>query len=75
MTHYIKDFEDGQQITRIVCDFLAIAECSDTSFILVAMALHAFDKVALDAPLESTLEALFIGLHNLHNIHNAMYER
>jgi len=61
MRRYVADFKAAAQITRMVGDFLAIAERSDASFILMAMALRAFDKVTLEAP--------FIGLHN------AMYER
>jgi len=57
MARYIKDFDDCEQITRIVTDFLVIAEHSGTSFILVAMVFRAFDKATLEAILESTLEA------------------
>jgi len=61
MKRYVTDFKAAEQITKVVADFLAIAERSDASFILMAMLLRAFDKATLEAP--------FICLHN------AMYER
>jgi len=59
MRCYVSDFEAAENLTKIVCDFLAIAERSDASFILVAMALRAFDQNTRVEPLTGLNDAIY----------------
>jgi len=58
MKHYVTNLETVENPTKVVCDFLAIAERSDAFYIIVAIAIRALDQNTKVEPLTGLNDAM-----------------